>query len=107
MIYYVRLLEDAEEDLSEIITYVAAHDSPRNAERLLSNLERTCESLQSVPERGRAPPELKAIGISEYREVFFKPYRIMYRLQGTTVLIFAILDGRRELTDLLLQRLLR
>jgi toxin ParE1/3/4 len=39
--------------------------------------------------------------------VFFKPYRIMYRLQGTTVLIFAILDGRRELTDLLLQRLLR
>ncbi len=107
MIYYVRLLEDAEEDLFEIITYIAAHDSPLNAGRLLTNLERTGELSSSVPERGRVPPELKAIGISEYREVFFKPYRIMYRLQGTTVLIFAILDGRRELTDLLLQRLLR
>src|SRR5262245_14232426 len=106
MIYHVRLLKDAEEDLFEIVTYVEAHDSPLNAERLLANLERTCQSLQDLPERGRVPPELKAIGVSEYREVFFKPYRIIYRMQGTTVFIYAILDGRREITDLLHQRLL-
>jgi toxin ParE1/3/4 len=52
-------------------------------------------------------PELREIGVTEYREVVRKPYRIVYFTVGRQVYVVAILDGRRDLEDLLARRLLR
>ena len=101
------MLADAEEDLFDICTYVAADDSPPHAEALLKDLESTCGSLANLPNRGRIPPELKSVGVSDYSEILFKHYRIVYRVEKNTVYVYAILDGRRELTELLHRRLLR
>lgn len=107
MKYSVHLVEDAERDLFEIYRYVAVNDSREKADRLLDNLERTILKLETMPERGHVPPELERIGLSEYREIFFKPYRIIYKVAATKVIVFCVLDGRRDLQDLLQERLLR
>ena len=107
MKFQVRILAEAEEDLFEIFSYVAAEDSPRAGLALVDHLEGACMSLATLPNRGRIPPELRAVGIQDFREIFFKVYRIIYRVEKAAVYIYAILDGRRDLTDLLLERLLR
>ena len=42
----------------------------------------------------------------EYREIFFKPYRIIYRIQAKRVYVYLIVDGRRDMRTLLSRRLL-
>ena len=51
------------------------------------------------------PPDLAALGVREYREVFFKPYRIIYRVQNEHVYVYLIADGRRDMQELLSRRL--
>jgi len=42
----------------------------------------------------------------DYRETFFKPYRIIYSVEGTRVDVYMIADGRRDMQALLSRRLL-
>ena len=107
MKYKVFLVSDAEEDIFEIYNYAATHDSPGNAEMLFQKLEETCLGLDLFPERGHIPPELERINILDYLEIHFKPYRIIYQIRGKKIFIHCVLDGRRELQELLRQRLLR
>ena len=103
----VRLVVDAEEDLYELCRYVAENDGRESAGRLLDRLEEACRSLAELPERGHLPPELDRIGVAAYREIDLAPYRIIYRIRGNWVCVHAILDGRRDLADLLHRRLVR
>ena len=107
MSYGVRITEGAEGDLFDIWEYVALNDVPGKADDLLNQLERTCEQLTASPAKGHMPPELERIGVDGYREIHFKPYRIVYETVGRTVYVHAILDGRRDLQALLERRLLR
>jgi toxin ParE1/3/4 len=107
MKFSVLLVEDAEKDLWEIYFYVAQNDSVEKADRLLDNLERAILKLETLPERGHFPPELERIGVREYREIFFKPYRIIYQVIRSEVFVHCVLDGRRDLQDLLQRRVLR
>jgi len=104
--YTVCLTADAERDLLELYRYVAVNDSIPKAHRLLDTIEKRIEGLASMPNRGNYPPELKRIGILDFREIFFKPYRIIYEVAGREVLVHCVLDGRRDLFDLLRKRLL-
>ncbi len=106
MKYEVRITGVAQDDLYSIYRYVANNDSPGKAEHLLDNIEKTITSLESMPGRGHHPPELQRWGILDFREVFFKPYRIIYEIKDKSVFIHAVLDGRRNCEDLLQQRLL-
>lgn len=107
MKHRVSLLEAAERDLFELHLYVESNDSPERADALLERLERAVASLAEMPERGHFPPELARIGIREYREIHFKPYRIIYVIRGDTVVVHCVLDGRRDMQSLLEDRLLR
>ena len=107
MRYAVQITEDAQQDLLDIYAYVAQHDGMRAAEYVLDKLEETCLQLESLPGRRHIPPELERLQISDYREVHWKPYRIIYQIPGRSVYVLAVLDGRRELQDLLTRRLLR
>ena len=104
--YEVLLTEDAERDLEELFEYIAEHDSQGAALRVLGRIEKSIESLSSLPERGSFPKELLELGIKDYRQVFFKPYRLIYRNIGAKVYVYLIVDGRREMQALLVRRLL-
>jgi toxin ParE1/3/4 len=106
MSFVVFLTADAARDLGEIYQYIARHDAPGKAEHVLASIEKAFSSLAESPERGAYPKELLALGIREYREIFFKPYRVIYRFTGDTVYVLLIVDGRRDMQTLLQQRLL-
>jgi len=42
---------------------------------------------------------------AEYRQVFFKPYRVICEVEQGAVVVHLIADGRRHLRSLLLRRL--
>jgi len=106
MPYTVLLTADAAGDLEEICEYIALHDVPGKSERVLASIEKILSRLSESPERGTYPKELLALGIRDYREIFFKPYRIIYQVTGNKVHIMLIIDGRRDMQALLLRRLL-
>jgi toxin ParE1/3/4 len=104
--YEVLLTAGAERDLEEIYDYIAEFDSPRSADRVLKRLLEVAKSLAAFPQRGAYPRELLAIGIRDYRQSFFKPYRVIYRIVEERVLVYVIADGRRNMQALLARRLL-
>ena len=106
MSFKVFLTADAVQDLEELYQYIVLHDAPGKAEQVLARIEKTFNSLSETPERGVYPKELLAVGIREYREIFFKPYRLIYRIIGDQVYILLIVDGRRDMQSLLQRRLL-
>lgn len=104
--YNVYFIEQAENDLYEIFSYVAIRDSGTAAEKLFQKLAEQCMKLEYMPERGGYPKELTRVGIVEFRELNVKPFRIIYQLLDKDVYIHAILDGRRDLEEHLMGRLL-
>jgi toxin ParE1/3/4 len=104
--YEVLLTGGAEQDLESIYDYIAEFDCLANADHVLDRLLQAVESLESFPERGTYPKELIALGIREYRQIAFKPYRIIYRVIGQKVHIYLIADDRRDMQSLLARRLL-
>jgi toxin ParE1/3/4 len=107
MTHRVFLVDEAEADILDICRYVMTHDSPEKAEYLFGKLQESCEGLANHPARGHVPPELERVRVYDYREIHFKPYRIIYRVSGKRVYVHCVLDGRRDLQELLLERLLR
>ena len=107
MPFLVQLTDDAARDLEEICDYIDQHDSPGRADHVLERIEKAFSSLSEHPQRGSYPKELLDIGIREYREVFFKPYRIIYRVTEDDVYVLVIADGRRDMRSLLERRLLQ
>ena len=102
----VFLTDDAASDLNELYDYIALHDAPQKADHVLEQIERAFSRLSGFPERGAYPKELLALGIREYREIFFRPYRIIYRVMDKNVYVLLITDGRRDMQTLLQRRLL-
>jgi toxin ParE1/3/4 len=102
----VLLTNDAARDLEELYDYIALHDSTRNANYVLEQIDKAFSKLSEFPERGVYPKELLAMGIREYREIFFKPYRIIYRVMNKNVYVLLVVDGRRDMQSLLQRRLL-
>lgn len=105
--FEVLLTEGAEQDLESIYDYIAQFDCVASADSVLDRLGSVIESLATFPERGSHPKELLAIGIKEYRQTSFKPYRMIYRVIDRRVVIYVIADGRRDMQTVLARRLLR
>ncbi len=104
--YEVLLTEGAEQDLESIYDYIAEFDCKANADYVLDRLLEIVESLSAFPERAACPKELVALGIRDYRQTAFKPYRVIYRVMAQKVYIYVIADGRRNMQSLLVRRLL-
>ena len=96
----------ARDDLQSILDHIA-EDSVAAAIACLDRIERRCESLVSLARRGRVVPELGFLGVPTYRGLIEGPWRIIYRYDDAAVRVMAVLDARRNLARLLLERLVR
>ena len=106
MPFQVFLTDDAVRDLEDLYDYIELHDVQGKADHVLEEIEKGFTGLCENPQRGAYPKELLAIGLREYREIFFKPYGIIYRVMAENVYILVIADGRRDMQALLQRRLL-
>jgi toxin ParE1/3/4 len=104
--FTVYILKSAEQDMLEIAEDVARRASEVTAERLLNGLLDCASTLEHFPDRGSIPSELAQLGIREFRQLIFLNYRLIYRVQGGSVFVHVIADGRRDMQQLLERRLL-
>lgn len=106
MRYTVHLTNGATQDIRDIHNYIATHDSKSKAKRIIRSIDSECRRLEETPNRGSRPKEFLALGVHQFRQIFFKSYRIIYHVSGDNVYIVLIADGRRDMQSLLQQRLL-
>jgi len=105
--YSVVWTEIAARDVERLAAYLL-DEAPARATQILDRIVSRGESLEVMPQRGRTPPELRAIGDRTWREVHEPPWRIIYRIAGKkTVEIHGVFDGRRSLEDILMERILQ
>lgn len=93
-------------DIEEIVQYIHERDSRDAALLVLNNLEQTVSTLANLPNRGAPVKELSALGIKNIREIYHKPYRIIYEIESEAVHVFCVADGRRDMVSLLEKRIL-
>ena len=105
MNFTVRITSAACRDLMEIYDWIAENDSPEKADYVLDQLSEAAESVAALPHRGTRVKELPPGTEVEYRQVYFKPYRVVYEIMRDEVVIHLIADGRRNLQSLLMRRL--
>lgn len=104
--YAVRFTLEADKDLELLYDYVAETRSAREADALLDRILDRIGSLESFPHRGAVPKELDDLGTADFRQTLVSPYRLIYRVIETTVVVVLIADGRRDMAALLKRRLL-
>jgi len=91
-------------DLDEILEFIAQERGIDQAFHLNETFRHSIASFTTMPHRCRQVPELYDVGLIDYREIIERPYRLVFRIAGQTVVILAILDSRRDLEELLIQR---
>ena len=102
--FSVQWTQTAVDDLLSIIEYVAERDRAEAAEHLCGQITGGVTGLETLPPRCRLVPELEAEGIDSYRELLVGPYRLMFAVRGSEVVLLTVVDGRRDLGELLIER---
>ena len=103
--FRVEWSQPASKDLLNIIECIS-QDNIDAAIRIFESIKSKCKTLDQSPERGRVVPELKAYGIFSYRELIITPWRIIYRISDQKVFVLAVIDSRRNIEDILIERFL-
>lgn len=103
--YQVIWTQTAQQDLRKIITYIAA-DGENQARNIYSAIKQKSANLEHMPLQGRFVPELSYYGILSYRELIYQSWRIIYRIEDNKVWVLAVIDSRRNVEDILLDRFL-
>jgi len=104
--YIVKVTQNAENDINEIIDYIA-QNNPQTALIKMEKIYAKINSLNNFPNRGSYVPELLARNIKDYRQVKEDPWKIYYKINGNIVNVLAVIDSRRNLKDLLMNKLLK
>ena len=104
--YKVQWTDTAKADLYSIIEYID-NDNSGGAINVLEKIQLAGGKLEQNPGHGRYVPELRELDIYIYRELMIKPWRLIYRYDKQNVYILSVLDGRRHLESLLIERLVR
>ncbi|MBK7260168.1 MAG: type II toxin-antitoxin system RelE/ParE family toxin [Ignavibacteriae bacterium] len=94
----VRLLGLAERDLTDIYDYVAA-ENPTVADQLLIRIEKDLNALSTQPLLGRIPRD-HDIAMLGFRYLIIGDYLAFYRLETSVVLVYRILHGGRDYSDI-------
>lgn len=94
------------DDLARITAFLHRREGPKTAQSIANRIVKGAASLSQHPARCRLIPELVTNGITMYRERIVGRYRICFRIAGSRVLLVAVVDGRRDLADVLIARLL-
>ncbi|MBU1099126.1 MAG: type II toxin-antitoxin system RelE/ParE family toxin [Bacteroidetes bacterium] len=97
--FQVRLLKIAEEDFTEIISFIAA-ENPNAAEAIANKIEKNLENLSENPLLGRVPRDIdiKSLG---YRYIIIQNYILFYTIEEKTIIVHRILHGARNYNSLL------
>jgi len=104
--FRVEWAQPAKKDLENIIDYVSRDDDVDTAVTIFVKIRSRCDTLKRVTARGRVVPDLKAYGILDYRELIVSHWRVVFRISDKRVYVVAVIDSRRNIDDILIERFL-
>ncbi len=96
----------ATRDLDSIVD-LRSHDDVKTSLQFINRICKAPAKLQAVPNSGRIVPELKEFSLSTYREILTPPWRIIYKFSDPNIYVMAVIDSRRNVEDILLDRMIR
>jgi addiction module RelE/StbE family toxin len=102
--YFVKWTAPAREDINEIVDYIS-ETNENYAVKILDKIEESVKKLDMFPERYRIVPDLEKYGYLIYREIVVEYWRVIYKIENEFVYIMLVIDGRRNLEDLLLKKM--
>lgn len=99
----------ADADIRKIVRFIMEREGPDMGEHILNMFEEAKKGLETLPGRGRIPPEMERINVFTYRECQVPPYRMIYEISEpeNRVYVHMVVDGRRDLPDIMTARLLQ
>jgi len=95
----------SEKDINDIIDYFLNKEEIKIAKHALQKIKKSVDRLSLFPHSGRIVPELKHFSILIYREVIIENWRVIYKVNNRVIYIMAVIDSRRNVEDILLNRL--
>jgi len=98
--------QSARDDLMDIAKYIA-RDSIDIALKKIALIEEKVNSLRYFPREGKNVPELEEYNEEEYKQIIVYPWRVIYSLKKDIVYILIVIDGRRDLQDILYKKLMK
>lgn len=93
----LRWTERAIDDLVDIGAFIA-RDNPAAARAWVANLRQRARDAASMPLAGRRVLEVEQGNV---REVLFRGYRIIYRVDAKAILVLRVLEGHRQVPHIL------
>jgi plasmid stabilization system protein ParE len=103
--FFIKWAAPARDDLEEIVEYIAQTNTAYAA-HVLDKIELAVKNLHASPKRGRIVPELESYGYVLYREIILDCWRIMYKIENDTAYIMTAIDGRRNVEDIILKKII-
>lgn len=94
MAFRVDITETAADDMERAFDYIAG-DAPRNASKWYRRLLKRIDSLKTFPHRCQIAHESSLLGF-EVRQLMYGPYRILFIVEGSRVLILRVRHGAQR-----------
>ena len=92
--YAIKFLRAAEEDFTEIVTYIAA-ENPTAAEQMANKIEKNISLLANNPYLGRIPEDEELVRLG-YRFLVVQNYLVFYTVEERTIFVYRIIHGARD-----------
>ncbi len=96
MDYRLKWSPEAVEDIESIAEYIG-RDSGFYAKAVVTKIIKTAKNIKEQPNIGRTVPELSNQNI---RERFVYSYRIVYQIKTDSIIILAIIHGKRLIENI-------
>ncbi|MDR1322935.1 MAG: type II toxin-antitoxin system RelE/ParE family toxin [Candidatus Margulisbacteria bacterium] len=98
--------EDARFSFGEILQYIAEQSGQGLADKVYAKIIRKVDLLTVFPFKGKVSAELKSVGITHIYELVEAPWKIYYRVKTRQVVIMLVLDSRRNLEEVLIDKII-
>ena len=103
----VLILASAQADLLALRSYIVKNFSSTTWKTTYTKLKTSIQNLATFPHLGGIPPELESLNLTQYRQILSSKNRVIYEVRQDAVYVHLIVDARRDLKEVLMQRLLR
>jgi len=103
--YSIKWAAPAKDDLDEIIEYISKTNI-NYAVKVMDMIYENVKKLDKFPKRHRIVPELEKHGYLVYRQIVVEYWKIIFKIENNFVYIMLVIDGRRNLEDILLKKIL-
>ena len=98
--------KDAEESFNEILEYLMEKSGESITQKIYDKIITKIDLLASISFKSKLSQDLKDIGINDVHELTESPWRIFYKTRKDEIIILLILDGRRNIEEILISKVI-